>query len=91
MQEKIIYSDIMALEFNEDYQDDLIYFEEFGYDYVIITKKLTDNIFIDWAKETQFAQLIRHDTDHTIKKQYPVKNLKELKEIINFFTDDILY
>jgi len=86
-QERINYSDIKRLEFKEDVQSDSVYFDEYGYDYVIITLDLTKKIYIDWAKETGFAKLIRIDNPKkcNIKKRWPIKNLKELESVIAFF------
>lgn len=87
MQEKIQYSEIIALGFTEDPSHDSIYFDQFGYDYVIITKKLSKKIYLDWEKSTQLCKLVRLKKVKTgdIAKIYQIKNLKELKEIIDFF------
>lgn len=89
MQEKIKYSQIMSLGFTEEEVYDKVYFQEYGFPYCIITKKLTKKIYLDWAKETQFAQLVRmkDDKECDIVKRMPIKNLEHLKEIIDFFTD----
>ena len=89
-QEKIKYSEVIALGFTEDMQHDAVYEAEHGYSYCIITKELTKKIYLDWAKETQLCKLIRIDSSKNcnIKAELPIKNLEHLKEMINFFSDD---
>ena len=88
-QEKIHYSDIIALGFEQEESHDPIYFEQYGFDYVIITLKLTKRIYIDWAKETQLAEMVRIDSPKkgNIKNRLPIRNLEHLKELVNFFLD----
>lgn len=91
-QEKIKYSEVIALGFTEDdMQSDEVYFNEYGYNYCIITKELTKKIYLDWAKETQLCEMVRIDnTKHcNVKAELPIRNLEHLKEIINFFSDEV--
>jgi len=90
-QEKIKYGDIMDLGFNEESQHDNVYFQEYGFDYCIIEKKLTKKIYIYWEKETQLCKMIRIDSHKkmNIKATMPIKNLAHLKEIIDFFSDEV--
>jgi len=87
-QEKIKYREIMDLGFEEEVDSDNVYFDEFGYDYCIITKNLTKKIYLDWKKETQLCKLVRTDKTHNIKAEMPIKNIEHLKEIIDFFCND---
>ena len=88
-QERINYSEIVNLNFKEEYSSDKVYFDMYGYDYVIITKDLTNKIYIDWAKETGFCEIVRIDNkkDCNIQNRKPIKNLEHLKEIVNFYTE----
>ena len=90
-QEKIKYSEVIDLGFTEDVQSDKVYFNEYGFDYCIITKELTKKIYLDWAKETQLCKLVRIDSPKhcNIKAELPIRNLDHLKEIINFFSDEV--
>jgi hypothetical protein len=87
-QEKIKYKDIMNLGFKEHFDTDQVYFDEFGFDYAIITKKLEKRISLDWAKDTQLCEMIRLNKTGSIVSKMPMRNLEHLKEIISFFTDD---
>ncbi len=88
MQERIHYIDIKNLGFKEIDGDCQQYFNEFGFDYVIITKKLTKTISLDWSKESQLCEMIRIDNkrEQNIVRRIPIMNLKQLTEIIDFFT-----
>lgn len=86
-QEKIKYSEVMALGFTEEKIEDQVYFDQFGFDYAMIVKPLTEKIYLDWEKETQLAILYRVDNDRNIKAQLPICSLEHMEEIINFFTD----
>ena len=88
-QEKINYSEIISLGFTEEETIDNIYFKEHGFDYVIINKYLTKNIYLDWAKETKLCKMVRIDSPKTcnIKAEMPIINLAHLKELINFFSN----
>lgn len=88
-QKRIKYSEVMALGFKEEECGDNVYFNEFGYPYCIITLDLTKKIYLDWAKETQFCEMIRIDNPkfNNIKKRMPIRDLNHLKEVINFYSD----
>ena len=87
-QEKIYYKDVMNLGFSEEKCHDSVYEAQYGFQYCIITKELTDTIELDWAKETQLCKMIRLKDEESgdIAAEMPIKNLDHLKEIINFFT-----
>ena len=89
-QERIKYCDVMALGFKEEKQTDGVYFNEYGFDWCIITKDLTKKIYLDWAKETQLCKLVRLDNpkECNIIKEMPIKDLQHLKDIIEFFSDE---
>lgn len=87
--EKINYSDIMDLGFTEEIIDDPVYFNEHGFEYSLITKKLTENIYLDWEKETKECSLIRidHPSKGNILGKMKLLGYDEVKRIIYFFED----
>ena len=90
-QEQIKYKDIIDLGFSvEEHQDD-VYFNEYGFGWCIITKDLTDTIYLDWVKETRLCTLIRVDNPEecNIVARMPIMNLEHLKIIDKFFTDKL--
>jgi hypothetical protein len=89
-QQKIKYSDIMALGFSEEEQHDPQYFKQYGYAYCIITLKLTKLIYLDWAKETQLCEMVRlKDTKECdIARRMPIRDLQHLKEMVGFFVGE---
>ena len=88
-QEQIYYEDIMKLGFKEEQVEDEAYYSLHGFDYSIITKKLTKKIYLEWAKETKLCQMIRIDNPKNgiIKAEMPIRDLDHLKEVINFYCD----
>lgn len=87
-QEKINYSEIMALGFTEEKHHDSVYEAKHGYSYCIITLQVSKKIYFDWEKETKLCKMVRLSKPKTgdIGAELPIKNLDHLKEIINFFT-----
>jgi hypothetical protein len=88
-QQKFKYKEIMSRGFNEQFESDNVYFDQHGFEYTIITKDLTKRIYLNWDKETQLCELVRMDSPKTcnIKARMPIMTLKQLDEILNFFTD----
>ncbi len=89
-QEKINYSEIMALGFAEEEISDDVYFQEHGFNYSIVNKYLTKKIYLDWVKETKLCKMVRIDNPKTcnIIAEMPVNNLGHLKELIMFFSNE---
>jgi predicted metal-dependent RNase len=89
-QQKINYNKIMALGFTEEIGSDDVYYRQNGYEYAIVSKKLTKTISLDWEKETKLCRMIRIDSPNkgNIKAELPIMNLQHLKDLINFFSND---
>jgi len=89
MQEKIEYHEIMNRGFNEEILSDPNFFKEFGFDYSIITLKLTKKTYLEWEKETQLCEFIRIDSKkkRNIMARTPINNLNQLDSVISFFKD----
>lgn len=88
-QEKINYEQIMKLGFGEEIQSDKVFYAEHGFEYTIITFYLTKKIYLDWEKETKLCKMVRIDSHKTgnVKNEMPIKDLENLKAMINFFAD----
>ena len=84
-QKEINYSDIKALGFTEEFAHDQVYFNQYGYEYAIIQKKLTKKIYLDWEKETRLCRMVRQDDECNILGTFKIEDLDQLKSIINFF------
>jgi len=83
---KIPYHKIIALGFTEEVCHDSVYFNEFGFDYAIISFNLTKKIQILWAKETQFCKMQRYDKKENVLATLEIENLTTLENLINFYT-----
>lgn len=81
----ITYRDVMNLGFNEQIINDNVFFDQYGFDYSIITLKLSKYKYIEWEKETRKAKIVKVDKDESILKAIPVRDLEHLKEIIEIF------
>ena len=55
-QKEINYSDIKALGFTEEFAHDQVYFNQYGYEYAIIQKKLTKKYTLIGKKKQDFAE-----------------------------------
>ena len=88
--EQISYKHIMQLGFTETEVNDPVYFDQHGYKYAIIEKKITKNVFIQWHKDSRLCEMYRIDSPKTgnIMKRRPIQTFDELKDIINFYTDE---
>ena len=86
MQEKIKYSEIKNLGFIEEEVNDVLYFEEHGFQYCEITKRLTKRIALEWEKSTQLCFMAIGKKHSIYLVRIPINNIKELRNIIEFFT-----
>ena len=84
------YNDVISRGFKRENHSDKVFFDENGYEWFTVTKKLTKRIYIDWDCETHFLQLIRwNPKDGTIYGRiYLTGELDELDRVIRFFTCD---
>src|SRR5690554_5448893 len=85
-QERIRYKDVLDLGFNVEKISDKNYFNDFGFEYEIVTKNLTGLIYLDWEKETGFCFIVRLEGVNIVAKR-PIKNLDHLKDTVSFFTE----
>ena len=86
---EIKYKDVMDLGFKETFSHDNVYFNQYGYEYSIVELKLTKHVFIDWEKSSRICTMIRinNKEECSIMARYEIQNLRELKDIIDFFID----
>jgi hypothetical protein len=84
-QEQIKYSEIMKLDFTQEWCHDTVYFDHFGFEYVIIEKQLTKRIYLSWAKETRLCEIVRVDKKGDIKKTYAGSKSRAIKNYNQFF------
>ena len=84
-QERIKYKDVMSLGFKEEICYDSVYFDEFRFEYAIVTLKLTKRISLDWEKETGFCRMIRCDKEGGILNERKIADVEELRDVVDFF------
>jgi len=81
----IKYSDVIRLGFKIQKAHDKVYFNEYGFEYEIITFKLNKYSCIDWAKESRKCEILKCDKEGTILQIIDIQNLEELEKIINIY------
>jgi hypothetical protein len=84
---QINYKDILDQGFTIEECVDQVYHNTYGYPYCIITKNLTDTIYLDWEKETRLCYLVRIDNHEccNIKAKRLIKDVEDLKDTIKFY------
>ena len=85
-QEQINYEEICKLEFTVEENNCDAFFKEYGFPYKIFYLNLTKRIYIDWDQVTRFCKIVRVNKGQFVQAERPISNLKELKDIIDFFT-----
>lgn len=88
---QISYKTILDLGFHiDETPTDIVYFEEYGYPYKIITKKLTKTIYLKWHQESRTCTLYRINSPKKgdILATMPVRDFDHLQDILAFFTND---
>jgi len=82
---EIKYKDVMDLGFVEQFVEDNVFFNQYGFQYSIITFECAKRIFIDWDKTTRLCEILRVDKDGNIKGRKKIESIDDLKEIILFY------
>ena len=81
----IYYDDVMNLKFKRTDDSDSMFFNQHGFEWFIVEKKLNKRTYLDWDCLTGKVQLIRTDKEGWIVGKINVKTLSQLKEIIIFY------
>jgi len=85
-QNKIDYKTVIDLGFEREDQTDSVFYNEHGFNWFIVTKKLlSKKIKLDWDCNTHEVKMIRLDKKKNIIGTLYVETLNELECIINFF------
>lgn len=87
-QEKFKYKTVIDLGFVREDIGDSVFYDQYGFRYFIVTKKLDEKINLDWDCNTRMVTMIRSNKSETIVGKMYVETLNELKCIISFFKDE---
>jgi hypothetical protein len=83
----ILYHEVIDLGFKREDQSDNIFFKENGYEWFLVTKKLSKGLYLDWDCETHRVELIRWvPKDGDILNRRTLVTVEEIKDCIEFFT-----
>ncbi len=85
---KIWYKEIKKHGFTESEYKDAVYLDQYGFDWVVYTKKLSKSIYIEWSRETGYCIINRlknvgKDSEE-IARQLPIRDASHLDSIIDF-------
>ena len=85
----ILYQQVIDLGFEREDQSDNTFFKQNGYDWFLVTKKLSKTLYLDWDCETHQVELIRwKPKDGDILNRRTLKTIEEIKDCIEFFTTE---
>jgi hypothetical protein len=84
---KINYKAVIDYGFKVEPQTDDVYYDQYGYNWNIITLDLTKKIYLDWDQTTQLCEMIRIDNNRecNIMARLPIRDVAHLEEIIEFY------
>ena len=90
-QQEINYIDCVNLGFKKETANDSVWLKQYGYEYFILSMKLTKDILLDWDLRTRFVRMIRCDKQGTILGKIQLSDLAEVQSIVKFFTNKDKY
>ena len=86
-QNEIDYKTVIDLDFKREDQTDSVFYNEYGFNWFIVTKKLTKRTYLDWDCNTRTVALKRIDKNHNIIGSLDIESFQKLENVINFFKD----
>ena len=81
----IYYDDVMSLKFKRIDSRDSVFFNQYGFEWFIVEKKLNKRTYLDWNCVTNKVQLVRTDKEGYIIGKVNIRTLSQLKEVITFY------
>lgn len=86
----IDYKKVIDLGFRREDQSDSIFYDEYGFNWFIVTLRLftaknKDFVELDWDCNTREVEMIRYDKECTILSRMKIETYDELVRIVNFF------
>ena len=83
---KINYKDVMDLGFErEPFGPDSVYFNEYGYQPFLVTKKLHKNFIAEWDCADHTVEIVKYKK-YNVLARLRVDSLEDLKVILNFIS-----
>lgn len=84
---RIHYADVISLGFKEEISRDPVYFEKYGFEYSIISKKVAKRRILHWTKNNGKCHLVYLGNDHLVLRVKKLKSLEEVKRIIKKYNE----
>lgn len=83
--DKFHYSEVLELGFKRENLQDHLFFNQNGYEWFVVTKKLSKGIKAEWDCETHTIEIIRYDKEDNVLGRMSILSREHLKSILNFF------
>jgi len=81
------YQTVIDLGFEREQMEDDVLFKQNGYQWFLVTKKLTKRIIAEWSCESKTVQLVRYDKKDNVLGRLDVNSVYELEKYIEFFSN----
>ena len=78
---KFDYKDLLNNGFKREDCNDSVFFDQYGFQYFILSKELTKNISFDWDINTQQLCIVKTNYESTIVFKKVVESIEEYKLI----------
>jgi len=85
---KINYQTIIDLGFEREDINDSNFYDQYGFQYFVVTKKLDKRLHLDWDCNTGTVTMIRLNKEHFIIGKMQMETLEDVKHIIEFFKNN---
>ena len=87
----IRYKDVIDLGFKRQDTHDSVFFDDNGYVWFLVTKKLSKRRYLDWDCETHAVTLYKEDKDHNtdaVKTMYTIEEVRVAMLLFGKMTAD---
>lgn len=81
----IRYKDVIDLGFKRQDEHDSVFFDDNGYDWFIVTKKVFKRMYLDWDCEEHTVTLYHEDKDHNVEPIETMCTIEEVRKILRIF------
>jgi hypothetical protein len=85
---KFNYIDLLNEGFKREDCNDSVFFDQYGFQYFIFTKKLNTNYYFDWDINTQKLSIVKHDYEHTILFKQEITSEEEYNFIYKLLKNE---
>jgi hypothetical protein len=82
----ITYKEVMLLGFVREEKSDQVFYDQHGYNWFLVQKKLAKGFYLSWDCTEHTVELVRWNPKNgDILDRLPMYSVEEIEEIIEFF------